>query len=237
VELQHSYQRLKDLERLRDNLVQMVVHDMRSPLFAMLMSLELVKVNVPNPPPKAAKYLQMTMDNITKLTEMVTQLLDISRMESGRMPLNKTPCDLATTAQTVMDSLGSLAGDRRMTLSASEPVLACYDRDIVSRILTNLLHNALKFTVPNDEVKITLARQGAEARVSVTDHGPGIPAEYREKIFEKFTQMEGEKRKYGTGLGLTFCKLAVEAHGGSIGVGSESDRGNTFWFTLPLAPA
>jgi signal transduction histidine kinase len=69
----------------------------------------------------------------------------------------------------------------------------------------------------------------------VTDHGPGIPVEFREKIFEKFAQVDGEKRKYGTGLGLTFCKLAVEAHGGAIGVESDPEAGNSFWFTLPLA--
>jgi signal transduction histidine kinase len=239
-ELQLSYQRLQELEQLRDNLAHMVVHDMRSPLFAMLMSLELVKINIPNPPPKVAKYLQMTLDNVTKLTEMVTQLLDISRMEAGRMPLNKALGNLAVTGQTVLDSMAPLVGDRRLTLDAPAPVHACYDADIVSRILTNLLQNALKFTVPDDEVTITVAARDTAARVAVTDHGPEIPAQYREKIFEKFAQVDGEKRKYGTGLGLTFCKLAVETHGGSIGVDSDPVQGNTCWFTLPLvaiAPA
>jgi signal transduction histidine kinase len=234
LELQLSYQRLKELELLRDNLAHMVVHDMRSPLFTMQMSLDLVKVNLPNPPVKAVKYLDMALDGVAKLTEMVNQLLDISRMEAGRMPLNKTQGDLVATVQSVMDSLHTLAADRRMTLAPSEPVLSSYDQDIVRRILTNLLHNALKFTVPRDEVIVAITRDGPNARVSITDHGPGIPAEYRGKIFEKFTQVEGEKRKYGTGLGLTFCKLAVETHGGTIGVTGDSLQENTFWFTLPL---
>jgi signal transduction histidine kinase len=235
VELQQSLQRLKELERMRDNLVHMVVHDMRSPLFAMMMCLDLVKANVPIPPEKAAKYLQMAEKNVTQLTDMVTQLLDISRLEAGRMPLNRTANDLVAAVQSVLESLSALAADRRITCAAPAPVSAVYDPEVVGRILTNLAANALKFTVPKDEVVIGITRQDAFARVSVTDHGPAIPADQREKIFEKFTQAEGEKRKYGTGLGLTFCKLAVEAHGGTIGVDSTDEPANTFWFTLPLA--
>lgn len=234
MELQASYQRLQELEQLRDNLAHMVVHDMRSPLFAMLMALDLVKINIPNPPEKAAKYLQMAVNNVNKLTEMVSQLLDISRLEAGRMPLKLGSANVVITAQTVIDALAASTSDRRMTLVASEPIIANYDPDIVGRILGNLVGNALKFTVPDDEVKVVVTRTDKVARVSVTDHGPEIPLEYRDKIFEKFAQVEGEKRKYGTGLGLTFCKLAVAAHGGEIGVISDRKQGNTFWFTLPL---
>jgi len=234
VALQQSYERLKELELVRENLAHMVVHDMRSPLFAIMMALELVQMNVATPPPKVTKYLDMAVGNVNKLTEMVNQLLDISRLESGRMPMTKTRGDLADTAKVVVDSLHPLAADRRIILCAAEPVLASYDKDLVGRILTNLIGNALKFTPVEEEVKITLDRKGAAARLSVMDMGPGIPPEFREKIFEKFAQLEGEKRKYGTGLGLTFCKLAVEAHGGEIGVESVADEGNTFWFTIPV---
>ena len=235
LELQVSYQRLQDLEQLRDNLAHMVVHDMRSPLFAMMMALDLVKINIPDPPEKAAKYLRMAESNVGRLTEMVNQLLDISRLEAGRMPLNLAFSNVSLTVQTVMDSLSTTAGDRRVTLKAPEPVFASYDQDVVGRVLTNLLSNAIKFTVASDEVEISVARLETSARIAVTDHGPEIPAEFREKIFEKFAQVDGEKRKYGTGLGLTFCKLAVEAHGGAIGVESDPEKGNSFWFTLPLA--
>ena len=235
LELEISYQRLQELEQLRDSLAHMVVHDMRSPLFAMMMALDLVKINLPNPPEKAAKYLQMAENNVSRLTEMVNQLLDISRLEAGRMPLNLAFCNVGSMVQAVMDALLTTAGDRRMSVKAPEPVYATYDQDIISRVLTNLLANALKFTVPNDEVEIAVSRRDKVARISVTDHGPGIPVEFREKIFEKFAQVDGEKRKYGTGLGLTICKLAVEAHGGAIGVESDPEAGNSFWFTLPLA--
>ncbi len=234
VALQESYERLKELELMRENLAHMVVHDMRSPLFAVMMSIELVQMNVTNPPAKVTKYLDMAMGNVNKLTEMVNQLLDISRLESGRMPMTKTRGDLAATAQTVVESFRTLAADRRINLVSTQPVLTSYDKDLVGRILTNLVGNALKFTPAEEVVTVTLDQKGADARLSVTDLGPGIPPEFREKIFEKFTQLEGEKRKYGTGLGLTFCKLAVEAHGGLIGVESTADQSNTFWFTLPM---
>jgi signal transduction histidine kinase len=234
VELQRSYERLKELEILRENLAHMVVHDMRSPLFAIMMSLELVQMNVATPPPKVTKYLDMAVGNVNKLTEMVNQLLDISRLESGRMPMTKTRGDLAVTAQAVVESMHTVAPDRRIILNAPEPVVANYDKDLVGRIITNLVGNALKFTPVEEVVNLTLDRKGAYARLAVTDRGPGIPPEFKDKIFEKFTQLEGEKRKYGTGLGLTFCKLAVEAHGGAIGVESVADESNSFWFTLPM---
>jgi signal transduction histidine kinase len=235
LELQVSYERLQELELLRDNLAHMVVHDMRSPLFAMMMALDLVKINIPDPPEKAAKYLRMAESNVGRLTEMVNQLLDISRLESGRMPLNLAFCNASASVQAVMDSLSTTAGDRRLILKAPEPVYASYDQDVIGRVLTNLVSNAIKFTVPSDEIEISVARLETSARIAVTDHGPEIPVEFREKIFDKFTQVDGEKRKYGTGLGLTFCKLAVEAHGGAIGVESDPQLGNSFWFTLPLA--
>ncbi len=232
--LQESYERLQEVEQLRDSLAHMVVHDMRSPLFAIMMSLELVQMNVAQPTPKVTKYLDMAVGNVNKLTEMVNQLLDISRLEAGRMPMNKARGDLVTTAQAVVEACQTLAADRRIVLVAPEPVLASYDKDLVGRILTNLVGNALKFTPVEEDVRITVSRVGSSARFAVTDQGPGIPAEYREKIFEKYTQLEGEKRKYGTGLGLTFCKLAVAAHEGEIGVESIPEQSNTFWFSLPI---
>ena len=125
---------------------------------------------------------------------MVTQLLDISRLEAGRMPLNRVANDLRATVQAVQENLSALAADRRMAdLHRAGPGAgAVYDPEVVGRILTNLLANALKFTVPKDEVIVGITRQDAFARVSVTDHGPAIPADQREKIFEKFTQAEGE---------------------------------------------
>jgi signal transduction histidine kinase len=111
------------------------------------------------------------------------------------------------------------------------------DPVLLSRVIRNLLGNAFKFTPEGGSVRVGISKTDREARVTVTDEGPGIPAEYHEKIFEKFGQVEDIRAKTGTGLGLTFCKLAVELHSGRIGVESEVGGGSTFWFTLPLTEA
>ena len=105
--------------------------------------------------------------------------------------------------------------------------------------MANLVGNAVKYTPPQGDVRVTVAMAGSQARVAVIDVGPGIAPEYHEMIFKKFGQVEARDQKQGssTGLGLTFCKLAVEAHGGRIGVDSQVGRGSTFWFELPVVPS
>jgi signal transduction histidine kinase len=169
------------------------------------------------------------------MNRMTTQLLDVSRLEAGQMPLNKTACDLVPIAQAALEAIAPLLGDRHAVLDVREPLTAPCDAVLLRRVLDNLLSNALKFTPPGKEITVSIAREGDAAQLAVTDTGPGIPEEYHQKIFEKFSQIEGEQQSQGTGLGLTFCKLAVEAHGGKIGIDSEVGRGSTFWFTLPLA--
>ena len=232
--LQESYERLKELEHLRDNLTHMIVHDMRSPLTMILMSLGLLAAT---PPPEASDFsgiLQTARQGAATLAGMVTQLLDISRLEASQMPLQKTECDLVKTVQSAIDSLGVSVEARHLRLLAPAPVTALGDVDILRRIVNNLLGNALKFTPQDGEIAVSITRETAAARVAVTDNGPGITAEDHQKIFEKFGQAQAGKEKGGSGLGLTFCKLAVEAHGGRIGVLSEVGQGSTFWFTLPL---
>jgi signal transduction histidine kinase len=232
--LQESYERLKELERLRDSLTHMIVHDMRSPLSAIVASLELLQTVMPAQPSDLASMLRAARSSAAMLTEMVAQLLDISRLEAGQMPLHKTQCDLTKTAQGVIDSLAASTAGRHLRLSAPEPVPALCDADIVRRIISNFLGNALKFTPREGEISTSVTREKTAVRVAVKDNGAGIPPQYHQKIFEKFGQVDGKEKKLGIGLGLTFCKLAVEAHGGRIGLESQVSQGSTFWFTLPL---
>jgi signal transduction histidine kinase len=232
--LQESYERLKELERLRDSLTHMIVHDMRSPLSAILGSLELLKAFMPAEPPELARMLHAARGSAAMLNEMVTQLLDISRLEAGKMPLHKTECDLAKIARDLIASLAPSTAGRQLRLSAPEPVTSLCDADIVRRVIGNLLGNALKFSPKEGEIGISVAREKTALRVAVKDNGSGIPSQYHQRIFEKFFQAESKEKKLGTGLGLTFCKLAVEAHGGRIGLDSQAGQGCTFWFTLPL---
>jgi signal transduction histidine kinase len=235
--IQESNEQLRKLEELRDNLVHMVVHDMRTPLTAIygfLKTLEMLEGESLSD--QGREFVQTALASTEDLVEMVSSLLDVSKMEAGEMKLNLTQCDLLTIAREALAKVEPLKGDRQLTLSgADEPVTVMADAELIARVLQNLLGNALKFTPDDGRVTVSIESSTEAARVLVQDTGPGIPPEYRERIFEKFGQVENpaNRRRYSTGIGLTFCKLAVEAHGGQVGVDSEEGRGSTFWFTLP----
>lgn len=235
-QLKESYDRLRELEVLRDNLVHLVVHDLRSPLALMAGYVDLIKVKIATKlNASEIGYVDVIGKHTAKLLDMVTTLLDVSRMEAGEMPLNRQTCDLAAVAKEVVDSHGVLAGRRQLSIeSLSGPLSVHADKEILLRVIGNLLGNAIKFTPDGGQIRLTISSKGSMARVTVTDTGPGIPAEYHARIFEKFGQVDKQARRHSTGLGLTFCKLAVEAHGGSIGIESDVGKGSTFWFTLPL---
>jgi signal transduction histidine kinase len=233
--LHESYTRLQGLERLRDNLVHMVVHDMRSQLTVMTAGLGLVEMLDAAGRTPANKVWRNMTHAAERLKDMITQLLDISRLEAGQMPLHKTACNLAQTAQEALEAAAPLADPRQLAIHAPEPVWAECDLDLVRRVLANLLANAIKFTPASGEVRIEVGGEGRLARVAVADTGQGIPPEFHQKVFEKFGQAEVAHKGLGTGLGLAFCKLAVEAQGGEIGLVSAPGQGSTFWFSLPAA--
>jgi signal transduction histidine kinase len=230
-ELQASYEQLRKLEVLRDNLTHMVVHDMRSLIMAITAPLELAIISAD----RRVSYIEKAQRAAAKLNDMMLLMIDVSRLESGRMPVRVGQCELGQIARSLLDELVPISGNRRLTLSASGPIKVKCDPDLVRRILANLVNNALKFTPSGGFVEVALSLSEGDARVAVRDSGCGIAPEYHQKIFEKFGQVESERQNLGTGLGLAFCKLAVTSQGGVIGVESELGQGSTFWFTLPNA--
>jgi two-component system sensor histidine kinase/response regulator len=234
LELKAQHEALRQLESLRDSFTHMVAHDMRGPLTGIIASLELSLGELDPGASGLARRLSMAHSRAVVLNEMIGQMLELSRMESRRMPLEPGVCDLPRLASGVVESLTALAGGRKVSLEAPRPVLAWCDASLVHRILVNLLGNAFKFIPATGAVEIRIQVEGDAARVSVADDGPGIAPEDQGGIFEKFRQSPGGARSNGVGLGLAFCKSAVEAHGGAIGVQSRPGEGCTFWFTLPL---
>jgi PAS domain S-box-containing protein len=238
-ELQDNYDRLKDLEELRDSLVHMIVHDMKSPLQIIMSSLELM--NHPEMGIEKIKYEELMTNARTyseRLLDMMNSLLDISRMEAGRLQLKKESCDVKTVIGKAVDSIAPVI--KRQTVRTELPkhsiTLKC-DPAIVHRILINLLSNACKYTHRGDVITVEMAQHPDKVEIAVQDTGPGIASEYHDLIFEKFGQVKSAKAQHkwiSTGLGLTFCKLAVEAHGGQIGIQSTLGEGSRFFFTLPL---
>ena len=230
---------LRVLEALRDDFVHMLVHDMRTPLTVVGGCLDLLETTEPGLSAEAKAVLHDAKGSVIALIGMVSSVLDVSRMQAGKLPLTREPCAPGDLVRQVFRQLGLLAGRRKLTVAVAEPApVVSADRDLVVRVLQNLIGNAIKFT-HRDKGEIAVAVDGgpSSVRVAVKDNGIGIPAEQLEKVFEKFVQVDGsaEKRKSSSGLGLTFCKLAVEMHGGRIGVESTLQVGSTFWFELPLS--
>lgn len=230
--LEASLQRQRELELQRENLVHMMVHDMRSPLSGMLGYLSLLERYAADWPPKHQQYLKRSQESTDLLINMLTTILDIHKMDSGQMPLSQRPVDLFSLAQSAVDALGSLTLNNPVRLEA-EPLELVADPELLKRVLENLLANALKFSPAGAPIEISFEQDAHSTLCRVRDQGPGIPPEMHERIFDKFGQLEA--RKHSTGLGLTFCKLAIQAHQGEIGLESEVGQGSCFWFRLPNA--
>jgi EAL domain-containing protein (putative c-di-GMP-specific phosphodiesterase class I)/signal transduction histidine kinase len=240
LELERKYDELRKLEQMRDNLTHMIVHDLRTPLTAIAGYLQLMQLKKDPLSEEQRRYVDGARTGTTTLIEMISSLLDVNRLESGDMPLDKEICDLSVVAAQAMKTLEGLTIGRNVTLEhPEEPVHSLCDSGVVLRVIANLVGNALKFTPKSGSIKLVVLTQGETVRVEVRDTGYGIADEYLDRVFDKFAQVDarGEHKKYSSGLGLTFCKLATEAHGGRIGVSSEVGKGSTFWFELNRANA
>jgi signal transduction histidine kinase len=213
----------------------MIVHDLRSPLNGILMSLELLATSGGAQDPRSQKIIQRSQAGTRQLTQLISTLLDVNKMEAGELELNRATGDLHDAVEAALESLSGLVSDRSVSVErGSAPVTASFDHDVIVRVISNLVANALKFTPKQGRVTLRVGQLRGGACVEVMDTGRGIPPEFLGRIFEKFGQVEArqQKQQLGTGLGLTFCKLALEAHGGDIGVDSVVGQGSTFWFVL-----
>jgi len=230
-ELLAGQEALKRLEDLRDSFTHMIAHDMRSSLTAISTSLELALESPDKIPPR--RPLERALRVSRNLAGMVTQMLDVSRLESGQMPLNLQVCELEQLVRAALETLPPLPAHQRIEFTPPPSLRALCDPVLTTRVLANLLGNALKFIPDPGLVGIHFELEKTEVWIAISDNGPGIPQEEQELIFDKFGQASGGSKRGGSGLGLAFCKLAVEAQHGRIGVASAPGRGSTFWFALP----
>jgi K+-sensing histidine kinase KdpD len=237
VKLTEQHVQLQTLEQHRDSLVHMVVHDMRSPLMSILGCLQLIKDGyAPSFDNDHLDFIRIAMQETQTLTRMVSTMIDLSRMETSNIPLDLKPLSVRDIFAKISPKSLDPSGLHPVTehIAESCPSVLC-DFDLTCRILTNLLANALKYSTAGSEIAFGADPDPDGVRFWVRDRGPGIPTHQHKRIFEKFgvANTTSDKRLPSTGLGLAFCKLAVESQSGRIGVESELKTGSTFWFTLP----
>ena len=235
-QLQRNFKRLEELEKLRDDMRNMIVHDLRTPLTSVIAGIEMVG-HAGALTAAQQDMMAIALSGGKTLLGMINDLLDIEKMEAGKAHLHYDQVSAPALVAGAIEQLAPLASDAQtmivVDLAPDVPLFAA-DEKKLSRTLVNLIANAIKFT-GEGTVTITADAANEHVRFAIRDSGPGIPAEAFERIFEKFGQLDS-RDKVGTGLGLAFCKLAVEAHGGHISVESTPGAGSLFTFTVPRTP-
>lgn len=231
--------REQELAETREQLTEMIVHDLRSPLTTILGSLRLLERDLTDRHRSDVSDQALTVSrrSVNQMLGLVDSLLDIARLESGELPLTLEDFDLQNLLLELTSAYVHEANEQGIILNvaqSSRPMLIRADREKLRRVIANLVDNALKFTPSGGSIEVRADHNDGRAILTVIDNGPGIPADLREHIFERFAQVPGVAgRRRGTGLGLAFARLAVEAHGGKIWVEEAPNGGSLFRFELP----
>jgi two-component system phosphate regulon sensor histidine kinase PhoR len=235
--IMHDLTQRKELERLKDDFISMVSHELRTPLHHIKgFATTLLQTDVEWDAATQRDFLASIDREADRLTQLVGKMLDMSRLESGRMPIQLVPCLANDLLDSALRRVQGLVADRPLSLSVPDdlPMLWVDDREI-ERVLINLIENAAKYSDAGTPIMLSVEQRNDRAIFSVIDHGIGIAAEHLPRIFDRFYRVESGGRRFaGTGLGLAICKRIVEAHNGQIAVESAPGRGARFWFSLPL---
>ncbi len=241
--LKEKNRQLREAERVKEGLTHMIIHDLRGPLTSISMNIDLSVMKLePDSPVK--KYLENAQQHCAYLDQMIQGLLDIYRMEEGKLELQLEEANPVEIINEVINQLRPQIEVKKIDLNFTPP-LECpkvqLDRNLIKRVIANLLDNGVRHTPDNGKITIALNSdiQKDIITISITDTGPGLDESYRERIFDKFEQVELKKKGVtsgSVGLGLAFCKMAVELHGGKIWLeNGNGNEGCTFAFYLPVA--
>ena len=229
----------KELDGLREDLTSMIYHDLRSPLANIVSSLDVIATMVPEEERTTVLSILKIAENSTdRIQRLVSSLLDVSRLESGQPVADQTVVDaFALVRKTLQDVVPSIRG-RRQTLVEDLPgelPSIWVDEDMARRVLINLVENSSKYSPSDGTIEVGARAEDGWAHFWVKDQGSGIPPSEQDHIFDKFTRIRGKGQVGGLGIGLAFCRLAVQGHGGRIWVESDTGKGSTFHFTFPVA--
>ncbi|HZS08251.1 MAG TPA: PAS domain S-box protein [Blastocatellia bacterium] len=230
-----------EVDRLKKEFISTVSHELRTPLTSIRGSLSLLASGTLGEiPSEAGEMLSVASRNTVRLISLINDILDLERLESGKMEMHPVTQPLAPVFERARESVQAFADQQQIRINIlPTEITVLADGDRLVQVLVNLLSNAIKFSPGGSEVTVSGVEQDGWVEVRVEDEGRGVPAEFRDKIFERFRQVDAsdDRQKGGTGLGLAICRNIVEQHEGRIGVESEEGRGSTFWFRIPAKAA
>jgi signal transduction histidine kinase len=230
--LSATFAKLRSLRLQQEQMMSYIVHDLRSPIsntISGLLTLEQITTNLSA---HETEMIQLALVSSQRALRLVNSMLDVAKIQNGRMEIQPQTVVLKPFLEECLSQTALWAKGNEITVTVDTEVeTAVFDLDVTARIVLNLLSNALRFSPRGSAIVVSAKIESSGLKVSVQDSGPGIPSDQQASIFEPYAQLKGTKG--GTGLGLTFCMLAVHAQKGNIGVESKVGSGSKFWFTLP----
>lgn len=228
----------KELDSLREDLTATIYHDLRAPLANIISSLDILQRMIPIETTESMRTIfEITNRSTERMQRLISSLLDINRLENGQAITNRKTADVSEIIEDAVEVILPNSQPKMQTITRDIQTglpTVFVDVDMIRRVVINLMENAVKFTPINGSIEIGAGMREEGLAIWISDSGPGIPEEFKDAIFKKFTRIKYENAPKGVGLGLAFCRLAVNAHGGKIWVESEAGKGSKFIFTLPV---
>ncbi|GMT42931.1 MAG: hypothetical protein IEMM0002_1342 [bacterium] len=232
---QSDFSGMEERSALQNDLVQMVVHDLKAPLMEISANIDLL-VKSGDISERDRGFAVIAYEGSLRLHRMITDMLDMGKMESGALNLDKTLFDMGEIAEKEIRAFSETSREKnvRINLIRDGDFEVMADEKIIGRVISNFVSNGLKFSAPGANLAVMVKQDDNFVKMIFKDTGPGVPSEYGEMIFDKYVQaeMRTHRRMGGTGLGLPFCKIAVEEHGGRVGL-NIVERGSEFYFVIP----
>jgi signal transduction histidine kinase len=230
---------LDEAAKYKQELISVVSHELRTPLTSIQAGLALLSIGKGGDLSAEGKNLiSMAEQNTTRLIKLINDLLDVEKMQAGKIDLVQRDIAMESVLDRALNAVAPLVYEREIDIEMSGTKLHAFaDEDRLVQVVINLVSNAIKFSPNGSTISVELEEIGAEVEVRVIDHGRGVPPQFHESVFDRFTQVKGTDGKKGSGLGLPICKAIIEGHGGTIGIRSDGQNGSTFWFRVPAVTA